>query len=110
MPIEPERRRHQRYDMTNLNCKLAWIRPGPNGMAQSCILLNCSYGGFAFRTNVAVREEEDCHFSIDWQQPCLGVATVRARIRWVQECAAGDYIAGAEFLESSKAWLGPEES
>jgi hypothetical protein len=35
-----------------------------------------------------------------------GVARVGARVRWVRRLDAGDYIAGAEHMESDKSWFG----
>lgn len=73
-----------------------------------CTLRDISFGGFGFESNVFLAEDKTCQFLIDLRVSGLGPTRVKARIRWARP-AEDRYFMGAEFLESSQGWFGPEE-
>ncbi len=111
MGFPSERRGHKRFDMTEREGKLALVRETAGGVEQEdCTLLNLSYGGMCFRARRLVQEGEQCRFFIDLPSPLRGSLLVKAQIRWVRPFEPESWNSGAEFLESSRGWLGPEEN
>jgi hypothetical protein len=73
-------------------------------------LLDLSYGGMCIRSRSTLRADEICEFEMNLMLLGLGLAKVKARIRWVQ-LPAGEYcMGGAQFLESNKGWLGSQKT
>lgn len=107
----PERRRHKRFDMTSRESRLALISNTSAGLGiENCVLLNLSYGGMCFRMSGVLQERDECQFLMDLKVPRECLALVRARICWVQAQAGQEKMLGAEFLESTLGWVGPEEN
>lgn len=110
MALGSERRRYSRFDMTWRECKLTLIGGTTKNPASNCRLLDLGYGGMRFRGGHQFREGEVYDFLIDMPRPLQGVVSVKAQIRWVRRVDVHTSDLGAVFLESSRSWLGPEES
>ena len=111
MGLASERRRHKRFDMTSGGSKLTFVRETSEGLEQeNCTLLNLSYSGMCFRACRLMQEGEQCGFLIYLPSPMHGWVLVKALIRWVQVLQTDHCNFGAAFLESSRGWLGPEET
>jgi len=111
MELGPERRRQKRFDMTSRECRLGLLRETSGGLqTENCVLLNLSFGGMCFRTPQSLQELEECQFFIDLKLPGRRLALVKARICWVRLLETQERMLGAEFLESTLGWLGPEEN
>ena len=107
----PERRRHKRFDMTSRDCRLALVSNTSAGLGiESCVLINLSYGGMCFRTAQVLQERDECQFLMDLKVPRECLALVRARICWMGPQGGQERMLGAEFLESTLGWVGPEEN
>jgi hypothetical protein len=78
----------------------------PGGM--HCTARDISFGGFGFEASAPLVEDQTYQFLIHLHVSGLGPTKVKARIRWVCPSGSG-FVMGAEFLESSKGWFGPEE-
>jgi len=106
----PDRRRHRRFEITSREHGLALVEDleGKNEREQ-CALLNISYGGISFRASRALHEGATRKCFIEMPLPIGFSVLVKARICWIRRSASQGYDLGAEFLESSKGWLGPEE-
>ncbi len=111
MELAPERRRHKRFDMSSRECRLGLLLETGGGLeTENCVLLNLSFGGMCFRSPQSVQEQEECQFLMDLKLPGRRLALVKARICWVQPLETQERMLGAEFLESTLGWLGPEEN
>ena len=106
---DPDRRRHRRFDMAGHGGKAVLVRrTDDQPELEECALMDLSYGGMRFRTHRPLRVGEAYEFLIGLEEPLMS-AVVNARIRWVEPRAPLDWHLGAEFLESSTGWLGPED-
>jgi hypothetical protein len=109
MMTAPDRRRHKRFEITSRERRLALVEDsGSEEEREQCALLNVSYGGISFRASRELQEEAIHQFFIEMPLP-IGSVLVKARICWVLRSDSQGYDLGAEFLESSKGWLGPVE-
>jgi PilZ domain len=105
-----DRRRHKRFEITSPEHRLALVTDsGSKEEREPCVLLNVSYGGMRFRASRALQEGAIHRFFIEMPLPIGFAVRVKARICWVWRFASQGYDLGAEFLESSKGWLGPED-
>jgi hypothetical protein len=111
MNAPTERRRYKRFEMTSRNggASLIWETAGRLEY-ERCVLRNLSYGGMCFRTFHSMRTGEDYRLSLTLRNPPLGSVSVTARIRWLRRFESDEWECGAEFVESSKSWLGPEDT
>ena len=107
MKTVADRRVHRRYDVSGVPCELICSDPAKDRGSRKCRLLNISSGGLGFQTDAAVAAGQDCRFSVNLRFLNLEPAVVTARIRWVRGEGSA-YTVGAEILESSHCWLGPE--
>ncbi len=107
--FHPERRRHKRFDMTSLRVNIMLVREtSGEPRYEDCALLNLSHGGMRVLAHRPLQEGDKCQFLIELQRPVKGSAVVEALIRWVRSVGSEAWDLGAQFLESSKGWLGPE--
>jgi hypothetical protein len=110
MMTAPDRRRHKRFEITSRERRLALVEDsGSEEEREQCALLNVSYGGISFRASRALQEGAIHKFFIEMPLPIGFSVLVKARICWVRRSDSQGYDLGAEFLESSKGWLGPVE-
>jgi hypothetical protein len=86
---------------------MGWIDPAEDPGSRQCRLLNVSSGGLGFQTDAAVAAGQECRLSVNLHFLNLEPAVVKARIRWVRSDGSA-YTVGAEILESSHCWLGPD--
>jgi len=106
-----ERRRHKRFDMTSLRVKVMLVQEtSDEPRYEDCTLVNLSYGGLRVLAHRPLQEGDKCQFLIELQRSVKGSAVVEALIRWVRSVGSEAWDLGAQFLESSKGWLGPEEN
>jgi hypothetical protein len=105
-----ERRRYKRFTLSAHDSRLSIIREQSGLLEhQPCALMNLGYGGMCFRSSEPVRVGEQLRFRLELLSPPLGATFLKAEIRWARRFSAEEHSAGAEFLASSRAWLGPEE-
>jgi hypothetical protein len=110
MMTAPDRRRHMRFEITSREHGLALVEDSEGKEErEQCALLNVSYGGIRFRASRSLQEGAIHNFFIEMPLPIGFSVLVKARICWVLLSDSQSYDQGAEFLESSKGWLGPEE-
>lgn len=101
-----ERRRHQRYDAKEIGCRLEWFGKEVQGALKP---YNLSARGVCLRLNRRVAVQEQVWLRVILPEP-MGEAAVRCVVRWIREIPGGEgWLAGVEILESTKAWIGPEE-
>ena len=107
-----DRRRFKRFEIASCdpNKPLLLDGSGDRVKREECEVLNLSYGGACFRASTRAEEGAIRRFRIDLASPAGFTVDVKARIRWVRYFESQGYFLGAEFLESSKGWLGPEDS
>lgn len=104
-----DRRRHRRFDATSVGGRLAVVLQGDAELAvEPCTLVNVSYGGMCFRAPLALEDGSEHRFLLDLKQPFDDMVMVRARVRWADPGESNERTFGAEFIESSKGWLGPD--
>lgn len=109
MAPDLERRDCRRFGPMLVSARLAMIDPdGTNLALAPCTLSNVSFGGMCFSSTRSVRENEEYRFLIEFSQPITELVLVKARIVWCRTGERGYQYAGAEFLESSSGWLGPD--
>jgi len=110
MVTASDRRRHKRFEITSREHELAIVTDsGRKEECERCALLNVSYGGIRFRASRALQEGAIHRLFIEMPLPIGFAVLVKARICWVRSSDSQGYDLGAEFLESSKGWLGPED-
>ena len=110
MVTASDRRRHKRFEITSREHGLALVTDdGSEEEREPWALLNISYGGIRFRAARALQEGAVHRFFIEIPLPIGFAVLVKARICWVRRSDSQGYDLGAEFLESSKGWLGPED-
>ena len=103
-----DRRRHTRFDMSSAPSQLWFLTAGSDDSAESCRLLNLSFGGMCFASEHSFEQEKIYPFRIRLADLDPEAFAVKAEIRWVEHQDAG-WVMGAEFRESSKGWVGPDE-
>lgn len=97
--------------MTARECKLTLIQATRRKSAcKALTVLDLSYGGVRFRGSREFLEGEVYTLRVGMPRPMRGVVTVKAQVRWVRPLEARGNEVGAEFLKSSKGWLGPEDN
>lgn len=105
-----DRRRHRRFDTGSVTARVAIIDSGERGLRLgACTLLDVSYGGMCFTADQPLAKNVEHRFLIDLDAPFCDVVLVKARVVWTRIDEQGRQQVGAEFLESSKGWLGPDE-
>ena len=110
MMTAADRRRHKRFEITSRERGLALVKDSEGKEEREpCALLNVSYGGISFRASRALQEGAIHKFFIEMPLPIGFSVLVKARVCWVRGADSQGYDLGAEFLESSKGWLGPED-
>lgn len=100
-----ERRRHQRYGAAEIGCRLEWLDERIAGQIEP---RNLSAGGICLKSSRPLEAGEQLWLRVILPEP-MGAAAVRCVVRWVREAPGGGSLAGVEILESTKAWIGPEE-
>lgn len=105
-----DRRRHARFDMSNAPCEL-WLIPSRKTRArlERCRLLNLSFGGMCFVSSHSLEQEKVYPFRIKLADLDPHPFSVQAEIRWRHQEADTGWVMGAEFRESTKGWVGPDE-
>jgi len=102
-----ERRRYRRYGPSELHWATTGTWESPHALTGGELrVVNLSYGGICLRTRGPLSPGTSLPL---WVVTPLGTAWVRARVNWVRRLDGGEFLAGAEYLESSKGWFGPEE-
>jgi hypothetical protein len=110
MVTASDRGRYKRFEIKSRGHGLALVTDsGSKEEREPCALLNVSYGGMRFRASRALQEGAIHRFFIEMPLPIGFAVLVKARMRWVRRSDSQGYELGAEFLESSKGWLGPED-
>lgn len=110
MEMDADRRRHRRFDSSAVSARVSMIRTsGANLELEACTLLNVSFGGMCLRTRFPFEMNQTYQLLLDVLDPFREMVLVKARICWLRATEAGERVAGAEFVESSKGWLGPED-
>ena len=105
-----DQRRHRRFVGVSVAARAATIDVRkPELRLRPCTLSNLSYGGMCFSTDAPVMQGGEYRFLINLSAPFDDVVLVKARITWTGVDEVGRPQAGAEFLESSKGWLGPDQ-
>jgi len=100
-----ERRRHSRYDAASIGCRVQWLN-APGEVLQA---RNLSAGGICLLTGRPLEPGEEIHLRISLPEP-MGSAVARCVVRWSQPSPdSSGWLTGAEVMESTKAWLGPQE-
>ena len=106
-----DRRRHRRFLAGLVDARAAAVELGQSDIqVRACSLSNLSYGGMCFSTDAPLVQGAEQHFLIHLPAPIGDLVLVKARLVWTGIDEAGRQQAGAEFLESSKGWLGPDEA
>lgn len=101
-----DRRRHQRYDAAGIGCRVEWL---DERTASELAPLNLSAGGIGLKSQRRVAPGEQIWLRLVLPEP-MGAAAVRCIVRWTRETlGGGSWLVGAEIVESTKAWIGPEE-
>ena len=104
------RRKLDRFDMKGTGATLSVVQEtAEDSKLEPGSLLDLSYLGMSFSLDRPLRDETLYEFRIDLTRVLGDVAVVKARVRWVQQRGPKKWVMGAEFQESSKAWLGPQE-
>ncbi len=105
-----ERRRHRRYEAAEIGCRLRWLDEWTENSHEGSIEpRNLSITGISLLSKRRIHIGEQLWLQVILPEP-LGTAAVRCIVRWVrEEPGGGSWSAGAEILESTKAWIGPEE-
>lgn len=109
MVFAEDRRRFKRFEIASSDPNKPLLLEGSEDMVKECEVLNLSYGGACFRASTRPEEGAIRQFRIDLASPAGFTVDVKARICWVRHFESQGYFLGAEFLESSKGWLGPED-
>lgn len=105
-----DQRRHCRFLAGLVDARAAAVEIRPlDVLVRPCALSNLSYSGMCFSTDAPLVQGAEHHFLIHLPAPFGNLVLVRARLVWTGIDEAGRQQAGAEFLESSKGWLGPDE-
>jgi hypothetical protein len=100
-----ERRKHQRYDAAAIGCRVEWI----NSTAEAPEAKNLSAGGLCLRTDRLLAPGEQIYLKLSLPEP-MGSALVQCVVRWRQPAPdSSGWLIGAEVIESTKAWIGPQE-
>jgi hypothetical protein len=108
---DADQRRHRRFLAGLVDARAAAVEiREPDVRVRSCSLSNLSYGGMCFSTDAPLVQGAEHHFLIHLARPFGDLILVRARLVWTGVDEAGRQQAGAEFLESSKGWLGPGDA
>jgi len=111
MQARTDQRRHCRFPAGMVTARAAAIDiRQPDLRARPCSLANLSYGGMCFSADTPLVQGAEHHFLIHLAAPFDDLVLVKARLVWTGIDPAGRQQAGAEFLESSKGWLGPDEA
>lgn len=107
--VVSDARRYRRFGAGVVTARVLMVRRRRSGLeVEDCPLVNLSYGGVCFRTRGALRKYGSHRLLIEIKAPFLDTARVRVQIRWIRPLDSQTIIAGAEFLETNKGWLGPE--
>jgi hypothetical protein len=95
--------------MANAPAEL-WLMPrgGQTSELEACRLLNLSFGGICFSSIHSFEQESVYPFRIKLSDLDPDPFAVQAEIRWRQQQGA-EWVIGAEFRESTKGWVGPDE-
>jgi hypothetical protein len=102
-----ERRRYRRYSPAELLGPATAQRIRLGRVAGGDFrVVNLSHGGICLRTRQTLHPGASLPL---WLILPLGKASVRVQIKWVHRVDEGEFVAGAEYLESNKGWFGPEE-
>jgi len=103
-----ERRRHTRYPASKLGCRFEWLEWAGGEVAQP-EAINLSSGGVCLRTARSTAVGEALWLKVVLPDP-MGSAELRCIVRWLRPAEEGTgWIVGAEIIESTKGWFGPEE-
>jgi len=106
-----ERRGHLRFDMASTGARLGRIRNTNNHMdMEGFSLANLSQSGMCIQGNDSLEQGAIEHFVMDLTVPSPSMVLVRAEVKWAEPRGEGRHAMGIRFLDSSKAWLGPDDS
>jgi hypothetical protein len=110
MDQSDDRRRHTRFDMSNAPSEL-WLvsSGGKSSELEPCQLLNLSFGGMCFSTSHSLEQQKVYPFQIRLADLDPDAFSVQAEIRWREHKDGSRWVMGAEFRESTKGWVGPDE-
>lgn len=105
-----ERRRSKRFRNDAISANVSLLDREAL-KTEPCTLVNISFGGMCLRTRLNLEPGGEYAFLLDLRAPFNDLVMVKARVSWARAVQQGqqDCVAGAEFTESSKGWLGPEE-
>jgi hypothetical protein len=105
-----DRRRHTRFDMSKVPCDLWLISAGAQGSRlERCTLLNLSFGGMCFTFPRSLEQQHTYPFQLKLSDLDPEPFSVQAEIRWSRDGESPGCMMGAEFRESTKGWVGPDE-
>ena len=105
---EPECRRYKRFDPDSLGARISML--ATESGAFRCELVDLSYAGMCLRSYGPLQPGREYSFLIRLQKPMRDSVLVKARVLWVRSLPGRDMRVGLRFVESSKGWLGSEES
>lgn len=106
-----ERRRQRRFPVPLWASSLALLgHEGQETEPEECRILEVSRSGLRIRTAAPPRPGDECRLCLRLDEPELGSALVRVRVRWVRALENGCHDAGVEVIESNRRWFGPREN
>lgn len=102
-----DRRRSRRFRADSLSGSLSMAVGGCKAKRYTrCALVNISYGGMCFRAPHHMEVGSAAEYRI-FLAPLPHAVVVTAEVRWTGTGAC-NALTGAEFLESSSGWFGPD--
>ncbi len=110
-PWNHDRRRNPRFDETVVSTRVWMVTADEAGFhMQECGVRNISYTGACLKSRNHLSLGERHRLLVYLGPPFNDVVLVSACVRWTREVAPSHFVAGFEFLQSSKGWLGPDTS
>ena len=106
-----DRRKHARFDSSTVKIDVSMLSAEePGAVLIGCKPTNVSYGGMCVRADQAFEPGREYRFLIRLQEPFRDFVLVKARVVWTRSSPDRGQRFGLKFVESSRGWLGPEES
>ena len=104
-----ERRRYERIELSQTDSRLLLVAKTSGAALEQGSLLNVSVSGMCFSIRTPLPEKTTHEFHLHFRGILADVAEVKAEIRWVQQAGPSKWIIGAEFLESNRGYLVPDD-